>query len=165
MDLPTSQLVSNLTAGSVDAISTWQPHLYNAQKALGGESVIFPTRKILRVDFYFVPNQQFLQNNPEAITRFLQALTQAEEFIKTHKDEAIAIASGRVGLEKDFVSSVWDDYQFGLFLDDTIIRTIENEAQWAIQNKLTDKTKVPNYLDYISVDALRKVAPEKMLIK
>src|SRR3989338_10158249 len=38
VDLPTSQLVSNLTTGSVDAISTWNPHLYNAQKVLGGES-------------------------------------------------------------------------------------------------------------------------------
>src|SRR3989338_202726 len=57
VDLPTSQLVSNLTTGSVDAISTWNPHLYNAQKVLGGESIIFPTRKILRVDFYFVPNK------------------------------------------------------------------------------------------------------------
>src|SRR3989344_4207438 len=172
VDLPTSQLVSNLTTGSVDAISTWNPHLYNAQKVLGGESIIFPTRKILRVDFYFVPNKNFLQNHPEAITRFLQALTQAETFIKEDKDEAVSIVSKRLGLDSAFVVSVWDDYQFGLFLDSTIIQTLENEAEWAIQNKLTDsprgeasKTEVPNYLDYISVDALEKVAPEKVQIK
>ena len=162
VDLPTSQLVSNLTTGSVDAISTWNPHLYNAQKVLGGESIIFPTRKILRVDFYFVPNKNFLQNHSETITRFLQALTQAETFIKEDKDEAVSIVSKRLGLDSAFVVSVWDDYQFGLFLDQTIIQTLENEAAWAIQNKLTGKTEVPDYHAFISVDALTKVAPEKV---
>src|SRR3989344_486091 len=165
VDLPTSQLVSNLTTGSVDAISTWNPHLYNAQKALGDKSIIFPTRKILRVDFYFVPNRNFLQNHPEAITRFLQALTQAEMFIKEDKDEAVSIVSKRLGLDSAFVASVWDDFQFGLFLDQTIIQTLENEAAWAIQNKLTDKTEVPDYHAFISVDALTKVAPEKVQLK
>ena len=165
VDLPTSQLVSNLTTGSVDAISTWNPHLYNAQKVLGGESIIFPTRKILRVDFYFVPNKNFLQNHPEAIARFLQALTQAETFIKEDKDEAVSIVSKRLGLDSAFVVSVWDDYQFGLFLDQTIIQTLEEEAAWAIQNKLTDKTEVPDYHTFISVDALTKAAPEKVMIE
>jgi len=172
VDLPTSQLVSNLTTGSVDAISTWNPHLYNAQKVLGGESIIFPTRKILRVDFYFVSNKNFLQNRPEAIAKFLQALKQAEDFIKNNEDKSVDIVTKRLGLDRAFVASVWGDYQFGLFLDSTIIQTLENEAAWAIQNKLTDsprgeasKTEVPNYLDYISVDALEKVAPEKVQIK
>ena len=162
VDLPTSQLVSNLTTGSVDAISTWNPHLYNAQKVLGGESIIFPTRKILRVDFYFVPNKNFLQNHPEAIAKFLQALKQAEDFIKNNEDKSVDIVAKRLGLDRAFVASVWGDFQFGLFLDSTIIQTLENEAAWAIQNKLTDKTEVPDYHAFISVDALTKVAPEKV---
>ena len=78
---------------------------------------------------------------------------------------AVDIVSGRLGLDKAFVASVWGNYQFGLFLDQTIIQTLEDEARWAIQNKLTDKPVVPNYFDYISVDALRKAAPEKVQIK
>jgi len=165
VDIPAGQLVGSITAGSVDAISVWQPHIYNAQKALGDKSIIFPSRKIFREDFYFVPNKNFLQNHSEAITRFLQALTQAETFIKEDKDEAVSIVSKRLGLDSAFVVSVWDDYQFGLFLDSTIIQTLENEAAWAIQNKLTDKTEVPDYHAFISVDALTKVAPEKVQLK
>ncbi len=172
VDIPAGKLAESVTAGAVDAISVWQPHIYNAQKALGDKSITFPTRKIFREDFYFVPNKQLLQNHPEAITRFLQALTQAEEFIEKDTkdkdqapDEVVEIVAKRLGLDKDFVASVWDNYQFGLFLDPTIIKTLEDEARWAIQNKLTDKTAVPNYLDYIFVDALRIAAPEKVLIK
>ena len=165
VDIPAGQLVGSITAGSVDAISVWQPHIYNAQKALGDKSIIFPSRKIFREDFYFVTNKNFLQNHSETITRFLQALTQAETFIKEDKDEAVSIVSKRLGLDSAFVVSVWDDYQFGLFLDQTIIQTLENEAAWAIQNKLTGKTEVPDYHAFISVDALTKVAPEKVQLK
>ncbi len=165
VDIKTGELAKNLQEGTVDAISTWQPNLYKAQKALGENSVLFPTRKIFREDFYFVPSRQFLQTRPLAITRFLLSLKQAENFIIGHKDEAIDIVSKRLNLETDFVTSVWDDFQFGLFLDNTIIQTIEQVAEWAIQNKLTDKTEAPNYLDYISVTALQTVAPEKVLIK
>lgn len=166
VDIKTGGLAKSLQEGTVDAISTWQPNLYNAEKALGDQGITFPTRKVFREDFYFVPNLQFLQNHPEAITRFLQALKKAEEFITDHqnKDQAVDIVAQRLGLDRAFVASVWDDFQFGLFLDQTIIKTIEDEAQWAIQNKLTDKTTVPNYLNYISITALKKAAPEKVLI-
>lgn len=167
VDIKTGELVKNVEAGAVDAISTWQPRVYNAQKALGENGITFPPRKIFREDFYFVPNQYFLQTHPVSITRFLQAISQAEDFIKNHdnEEEAVVIVANRLGLEKDFVASVWDDFQFGLFLDQTIVKTLEDEAQWAIQNKLTEKTVVPNYLDYMSVDALKKVAPGKVQIK
>ncbi len=171
VDIPAGKLAESVIAGDVDAISVWQPHIYKAQKALGDKSITFPTRKIFREDFYFVPTLQFLQSHPEAITRFLQALTQAEEFIQKDTrdkdqapDEVVDIVAKRLGLDKAFVASIWDDFQFGLFLDQTIIKTLEEEARWAIQNKLTDKTAVPNYLNYISVDALRIAAPEKVLI-
>ena len=164
VDIKTGDLVKSLEQGTVDAISTWQPHVYNAERALGENGIIFAPRKIFREDFYFVPNRNFLETRAAAIARFLKALAQAEDFIKDNKEEAIAIVSGRLGLEKAFVAGVWNDFQFGLFLDNTIIQTIEQEAQWAIQNKLTDKTEVPNYQNYISVIALQQAAPEKVLI-
>ncbi len=172
VDIPAGKLAESITSGTVDAISVWQPHIYNAQKALGDKSITFSTRKIFREDFYFVPTIRFLQSHPEAITRFLSALKQVEEFIQedtNHKvearDEAVDIVSKRLGLDRAFVASVWENYQFGLFLDQTIIKTFEDEARWAIQNKLTGKTEVPNYLNYISIDPLKKAAPEKVLIK
>jgi NitT/TauT family transport system substrate-binding protein len=36
----------------------------------------------------------------------------------------------------------------------------EDQARWRIDNNLTDATRVPNYLDYIYLDALEKVKPE-----
>ena len=36
----------------------------------------------------------------------------------------------------------------------------QDEARWRIENKLTDQTMVPNYLDFIYIDALQAVKPE-----
>lgn len=164
VDITTGKLVPSLIEGTIDAISTWNPHISNAQKELGDNSIIMPSEKIYREDWYFVSNQQFIQNHPEAITRFLKAIKQAEKFTENNKDEAIAIVSGRLGVEKDFISSIWNDYQFRLFLDQTVIQLIESEARWAIKNNLTNATKVPNYLDYIYLDALEAVKPEAITI-
>jgi NitT/TauT family transport system substrate-binding protein len=36
----------------------------------------------------------------------------------------------------------------------------EDQARWRIKEGLSDATEVPNYLDYIYLDALEKVKPE-----
>ena len=40
-----------------------------------------------------------------------------------------------------------------------LILAMEDEARWRIENKLTDKTTVPDYLDFMYIDALEVVNP------
>jgi NitT/TauT family transport system substrate-binding protein len=49
---------------------------------------------------------------------------------------------------------------FELSLDQSLLINTEDEARWAIKNNLIDKTEIPNYLDYIYIDALEEVKPE-----
>jgi len=49
-------------------------------------------------------------------------------------------------------------------LDQSLVLALEDEARWAIKNKLTSKTKVPNYLNHIHLDALKSVAPSAVTI-
>jgi NitT/TauT family transport system substrate-binding protein len=37
---------------------------------------------------------------------------------------------------------------------------MEDEARWRIENNLTDKTAVPNYLDFMYFGGLQAVKPE-----
>ena len=41
---------------------------------------------------------------------------------------------------------------------------IENEARWAIETGLTDKTQVPNFLPFFYPDGLTTVKPEAVTI-
>ena len=84
----------------------------------------------------------------------------AEEFIRDNREESVEIIASRLKAEKEDIDKLWDDYNFRLTLSQSLIITLEDEARWAIKNKLTDATEVPNYLDYIYMDALEEVKPE-----
>ncbi|MBL7073881.1 ABC transporter substrate-binding protein [candidate division KSB1 bacterium] len=167
IDIEASELPQALVDGRVDAISTWEPHIWNAKKLLDENAVRLQPRggaKIFREDFYFVPNRNFMDNNPETLKRFLKAIEKGEEFIQKNKEEAINIVSQRLKLDKELVVSIWNDFEFQLILDQAIIITLEDEARWAIDNNLTDATEVPNYLDYIYSDILEEIKPKAVTI-
>lgn len=67
-------------------------------------------------------------------------------------------------MRKEDVALHWDDFTFELSLNQSFLVNIEDEARWAIRNKLTDKTGVPNYLDYIYIDALESVKPDAVTV-
>ena len=167
IDLEASQLPQALADGRVDAISTWEPHILNAQKLLGEKAAVLEPEggaRIFREDFYFVADRSFMDNNPEALKRFLKAIEKGEQFIQENEEEAIDIVSQQLGIDKEFVVSVWDNFEFGLFLDQSILIILEDEVRWAIANNLTTSTEMPNFLDYIHVDALQEVKPKAVRI-
>jgi len=45
-----------------------------------------------------------------------------------------------------------------------MIISFEDQAKWRIENQLTDVKKVPNYLDYIYIEALNEIDPTKVTI-
>lgn len=160
IDIDAPDLPKALSVGQVDAIAIWQPHIYNAQKLLVEKTFLLPSKNIYREDFYFVSNKNFIKTNAENSKGFLRAIDRAENFIQGNRHEAINIVSGRLKLEKETVHSFWNGYEFKLFLDQTILTGIEAEARWAIQNKYTTAIKIPDYLDFIYMDALAAIKPE-----
>ncbi len=159
-----SELPQALADGRVDAICTWEPHIINAKELLGQEALILPSQGLYREDFYFVATRDIVQNNPVALQRFLRAIEMAEEFIKESEEEAMEIVSIRLGVDVDFMALIWSDYDFRLLLDQSILVSLEDEARWAIRSNLTDQTEVPNYLDFVYLDALLEVKPEAVTI-
>ena len=160
IDIDAPDLPKALSDGKADAIAIWQPHIYNAQKLLPGKTLLLPSKNIYREDFYFVANKTFIKNNPKVLEKFLKAIDQAEQFIRENRDAAINIVSERLKLSRETVNSFWNGYEFKLFLDQTILTDLEAEARWAIENKYTSALEIPDYLDFIYVDALVAIRPE-----
>ena len=50
--------------------------------------------------------------------------------------------------------------RYELFLDQALLLAMEDEARWMIDNKLTEQTRLPDFLDYIYVEPLAKVDPK-----
>jgi ABC-type nitrate/sulfonate/bicarbonate transport system substrate-binding protein len=164
MDMEPARLSQALIEGQVDAIATWEPHIYKTRKKLGDKAFLLSSGGIYRTDFYFVARKEFIDNHFGTLKRFLWAIEKAEEFIRKNNKEAADIVAKRLKMEREILNETWDTFQFALFLDQSILTSLEEEARWAIRNRHTDATKVPNYLGYLYTDALKAVKPEAVLI-
>lgn len=156
VDLPKA-----LINGEINAFSIRNPFIQEAKDALGDNAIEFFAPGIYRNTFNLVGAKDFVNEKPELIERVIKALIKAEEFTKKNKEESIKVAAEQLGAgrEKEVVAD-WNTFVFKVSLDQSLILTLEDEARWAIKNKLTDRTEIPNYLDYIYFDALEEVKPE-----
>ena len=103
--------------------------------------------------------QDFVQRSPQTIARFLRALIQAEDFLAKHPAQAQNIIAAAIKVDQELVRQVWDAFSYQVSLSQNLLITLEDETRWAMKNKLTDQTVMPNYLSYIYVDGLKSVKP------
>ncbi len=151
-----------IAQGIVDATITWHPHNYHITNSLGDNANVWSAQGGQHVYWVVLCETEFSQKYSERVRRFLSALVQAEEFVRNNHLEAKEIIARRVDLDLPYIESVWSDFHFVVDLPQSMIIAMEDQARWMIDNNLTDKTEVPNYLDYIYFDALDEVKPESI---
>ena len=158
VDLKPSEIVEAISNGDIDATFTWDPYLYNIKGELGDNAISWPGGE----DFYFVliTKEDWIENNPAAAERFMKSLLEAEDYIKDHPEEAKGFVKDRFDYESAYMDYSWPKQEFAVILEQAMLIAFEDQARWRIDNNLTDATRVPNYLDYIYLDALEKVKPE-----
>ena len=163
--LTPNEMQEALQTGKVEAVSSWNYTLTQIKHQLGAQAVIFYDRQIYTETFNIAAMQDFVQRNPQAITRFLRALIQAEDFVAKNPQEAQDIMAAAIKVDKELVREVWDAFNYQVRLEQNLLITLEDETRWAMKNKLTDKTVMPNYKDYIHVESLMAVRRETVKLK
>ena len=162
VDLQPSEMLEAISNGDVDAVFVWDPYLYDIKKELGENAVSW----LGGSDFYFVllTKENWIRNNPPVAERFMKSLLEAEDYIKDNSEESEEFAMDRFGYDSDYIDYSWPKQEFAVVLTQTMLITFEDQARWRIEHGLTDATKVPNYLDYIYMDALVELKPEAVTI-
>ena len=164
IDIDPSELPGALHDNQVNAIVIWEPHGYKAQERLGDKATRLPSSNVYKETFNFVVMKQYVTAQPETLVKFLRATDAATTFIKEHKEEAQDLVARRLRLDRATTTAIWDDFRFEISLDQTLIRTLEQEGMWAIRNNLVAKVKIPNYLEYIHLEPLEAVRPKAVTI-
>ncbi len=159
VDLPTA-----LKNNEVDAISVWQPYTQKAMQLLGDNAIELPNAEIYRTTFNFAVMKMFAKEHPEILQRFLRAIDKATAFIRKDREKAQEIIAGSFNLDKNVVNAAWDDFVFGISLDQPLLVSWDNIARWVIENRLVNKNQIPNYLNYICLDTLQAVKPNSITI-
>ena len=158
--LKPEEMQDAILMNKVDAVCTWNYPLTLIQQQLGSGGVVFYDREIYTETFNIAAQQDFVRNNPKTVRRFLRALIKAEAFVAKNPGEAQSIMSSATKVDKKLIQDVWNDFNYHVVLDQSLLITLEDETRWAMKNKLTDQTVMPNYSSYIHWDSLQSVKPD-----
>ncbi|MBN1369869.1 MAG: ABC transporter substrate-binding protein [Dehalococcoidaceae bacterium] len=165
VDLKTpSEWVNAVVAGDVDAVVTAQPEANTAKERLGVNAIFWPAQSGQFLHGLMLSMSEWATDHPELVVRFLKSIAQAEDYALLNPGEAMAIVQEELGLDPEYMETVWLQNQFSLSLEQTLILAMEDEARWMIANNLTTEKAVPNFLDYIYTDGLKSVKPGSVKI-
>jgi NitT/TauT family transport system substrate-binding protein len=147
VDMEPARLSQALIEGQVDAIATWEPHIYKTRKNLGDKAFLLSSGGMYRTDFYFIARKEFIRSRFDGLKRFLRAIEKAERFILKNNKEAMDIVVQRLKMDRETVNETWDGFRFALFLDQPILTSLD-EARWVINNRLADaqSAELPGYV-------------------
>lgn len=163
--LPAVDLSQALADGKIDAFSMRHPYSAEAKTKLGENNIVeFFLPDAYLQTFNLVAKNNFIEGNPIIVQSLLKALVKSEKYIKTKKDEAQSVVAKELNnISKEEIQETWADFDFSLGLNQSIILTLENEANWFTKEGNGSKS-IPNYLNYIYIDALKLVDANKVTV-
>ncbi|MES2069622.1 MAG: NrtA/SsuA/CpmA family ABC transporter substrate-binding protein [Pseudomonadota bacterium] len=153
-----------LAQGEVDAIASWEPFLETALTELGGNGVAFYGQDVYESLYSVVGMRDYIVRHPETVRKILRALARGEDFCSNSPDAAGMLIAAGIKLDAAKLKAAWPSYRFDIVLDQGLILALEDEARWAIKNKLATRTDMPNYLNYIYLDGMEAVMPSAVTI-
>lgn len=153
------EMTRALVAGSVDALSVWEPFGYLAYQTLKEDVIVFANEGYYRETFNLVARNSYATTNGPVIQKVLGALSRATALIRDDPAQAQQILRKRLGLDQAFIDWIWHDFNFGLTLDQSLLVTLETEARWAVEQGIARRQGRKNFLSFVSVDALRALDP------
>jgi NitT/TauT family transport system substrate-binding protein len=153
-----------LRDGSVDAVSTFHPHLDNIENTFPREEIVTFYSEIYTENSVLAGKTEVVKSKKEAFTRLLKALVKAEDFYKLNREESIqAIAKSLTNTPESTIRNIWEDYNLSLNLDNVLLTILNREGQWFKDNGIYT-TELPDFRKAIFTDYLKSVKPEAVTL-
>ena len=133
------------------------------KERLGPNAVHWPGQSGRGYYFVLMTRDDFLKKRPRAVERLLKALIEAEEYVSAHTPEAQTFMAERLGYDRVLMQSLWSRSDFRVRLDQDLLILMEDEARWTLRRKGL-KQEMPNYLDVIHWEGLKRIKPEAVSI-
>ncbi len=164
VNIQPNHIVEALTNGTVDAVVTWQPYLYQIRNQKANDVVEWSAQSGQQVYNVLSATNSWINTHNKTVTAFLEAIAQAENYLQSNPVDGKNIIMNQLNYTKEYVESVWPDHKFTLSLDQSLILIMEDEARWLIANNLTNATSVPNFQNYIYPNGLTQVKSSSLSI-
>ncbi len=157
-------MLDALMNSEVDAIATWNPQMFRAQKALKDNGISFYAKGYYLPSFLLTTTKNYADKNLDIVEKVIKSLLTASNFIAENPEESNSIVSSYIQVDSSILDELSSIYYFNISLEQSLLLSLEHQSSWAIDNNLTSQTIVPNYLDFIYTDALDAVKPQAVTI-
>jgi NitT/TauT family transport system substrate-binding protein len=158
------ETVAAMTAGRVDAVSTWSQYTATLLKRLGSNGARFFSEESYQMYWNVVTTREFAAGNGDTLQRVIAALDDANGSIAKRNDEARQVVMETFQLDGGQMEALWPDYEFDLSLDQSLILTLENQARWMLRRRGTPAAQLPNFREQIYLDALAGISPATVTV-
>ncbi|HYJ04189.1 MAG TPA: NrtA/SsuA/CpmA family ABC transporter substrate-binding protein [Chthoniobacterales bacterium] len=140
-----------LVAKEVDAAATWEPFIYNCNKAMGGDAAEFRDPEAFTGFMMLATSRDFAAKKPDSVRAVLRALRKAELYLKDNPKDSHAMLARYLGMEPEAIQRIWPYFTMSLRMNRTdLINAINYVADNArtIDPEFTGK-ETPDYNSYI----------------
>ena len=154
-----AQTVEAVENGTFDAVVTWHPFL---DTILGQNSTgvaVWPIQSGQLTYWTAVSRRDWADSHRPEMTRFLRSLADAEQYMMYHPDDAQRIVEKRLNYTDTYIGGIWQDNQFSLSLDQSLITAMEDESRWLISGNSTTMTTIPDFRNVIDPTILGSIKP------
>ncbi|EZP39933.1 ABC transporter substrate-binding protein [Janthinobacterium lividum] len=158
------QLAGALARGEIDAAAGWEPFLTGMRHAIAGKAAIFYGEDVYAGLFNVAGTDGYVRSHPATVRKVLRALIAGARFCQDEPDAARALFAKASASETARLQAAWHGYRFGVVLDQGLLLALEDEARWAIRNRLAERGDMPNFLDAVYLDGLEAVAPSAVTV-
>lgn len=152
------RLPEALLKGEIAAFSGTDELLLATGKKLGNRTVLLSEPNLILAATNLVVRKDFLATRPETARKVLQALIQAEEYLKSHPEQALELLKKKKGWSRQEVEGVLADQELGVQLANPLLISLEDHARWMLEEKMV-RGGMPNLLKLIDPGPLRAVRP------
>lgn len=153
-----------LQENKLDAVVTWEPYAYLAQKSLADKVKLIKHDKVYVETFNAITMRDYAKKNINKLSKITQALIKATKYIKQNTVESQKIVATVLAEEPDVIKNTWHNFLFSVGLSQWLLTSMETEARWAQSNKFLQTAKIPNYIDFINTKPLENTAPKQITI-
>jgi NitT/TauT family transport system substrate-binding protein len=126
-------MAAAMQKGGVDAVSIWEPHAQSVMDILASDAVVIEGDPIYRETFNLVTTTDILSDPTKraTIVRFITAVIDATEHLKSHPSEITSLLAGKIGLTERSISGVWDRFAFPASLSSDLPDALTAVETWA----------------------------------
>ena len=154
------EMIAALERGNLDAVATWEPWISRTLQSVSGTKLLRDNEGIISTRNFLYVNRSWAEANPDVAVRFMRALVEATDFIRTNPDEAAKQIAGLLNLDADFTKGLIEKVEFDMRLDQAAVDYLKTiEAQLKDVGRLT---KPVDWDRYIYPDIAEKAMPEKV---